>query len=99
MKKQFIVINEYCQKSHIDPTFILSLAQYGLIDLPTIQGELCLHYSQLQAVECYSHLHYDLSINFEGIDAIRHLLQRIESLQQELEQLRRTHPKVQQSYF
>jgi len=28
--------------------------------------------------------HYDLNINIEGIDAITHLLQQIEDLQQEL---------------
>lgn len=90
MKKQFIIIREYCRKSHTDPTFLLNLAQYGLIELSTIQGELCLPHSQLQEIERYSHLYYDLSINFEGIDAIRHLLHRIQTLQQELNQLRQS---------
>ena len=90
MKKQFIIISEYCQKSHTDPTFLMNLANYGIIDILTIQGEQCLHPSQLQEIECYSHLHYDLSINFEGIDAIRHMLQRIQMLQHELDQLRRS---------
>ena len=90
MQKQFIVISEYCQKSHTDPTFLLHLAQYGLIDILTIQGELCFHHSQLREIECFTHLHYDLSINFEGIDAIRHMLHRIQMLQQELDQLRRS---------
>ena len=90
MKKQFILISEYCQKSHTDPTFLMNLAHYGLIDILTIRGDQCLHPSQIKEIECYSNLHYDLSINFEGIDAIRHMLHRIQMLQQELNQLRRS---------
>ncbi|WP_337813549.1 chaperone modulator CbpM, partial [Parabacteroides johnsonii] len=33
-------------------------------------------------------MYYDLSINIEGIDAIHHLLGRVESLQQEVNRLK-----------
>ena len=33
-------------------------------------------------------MYYDLSINIEGIDAIHHLLQRMEEMQNELHELR-----------
>ena len=34
-------------------------------------------------------MYYDLSINFEGIDAIHHLLNRVKSMQQEIGHLRK----------
>ena len=44
--------------------------------------------SQLYDVERYTRMYYDLSINIEGIDAIHHLLGRVESLQQEVNRLK-----------
>ena len=34
--------------------------------------------SQLAELERYTHLYYDLSINIAGIDAIHHMLERID---------------------
>ena len=84
MDTELIIFNEYCQKSHTDPTFIISLEEGGLIEIRTVDGA-----SQLRELERYSHLYYDLSINIEGIDAIHHMLERMERLQQEVSFLRR----------
>jgi hypothetical protein len=45
--------------------------------------------SELPNVERYSRMYYDLSINMEGIDAIRHLLERMEEMKQEMDSLRK----------
>ena len=89
MNNDLIIITEYCEKSHTDPTFLLSLEEGGLIEVQIIDGERYLLSSQLNDLEKYSHLYYDLSINIEGIDAIRHLLDRMDTLQHELYLLRR----------
>lgn len=89
MDTDFIVIKEYCQKSHIEPSFIISLEEGGLIDVQVIEGERYLPVSRLRELERYTHLYYDLSINIEGIDAIRHMLDRMNRLQEEVTQLRR----------
>lgn len=88
METDFIVISEYCEKSHTDPMFLQSLKETGLIEIHNIDGKQYLLASQLRDLEKYSHLYYDLSINVEGIDAIHHMLERIENLQQELRQLK-----------
>lgn len=88
MDTELIIFNEYCQKSHTDPTFIISLEAGGLIEIRTIGEEQYLLVSQLRDLEKYSHLYYDLSINIEGIDAIHHMLERIENLQREMHRLR-----------
>ena len=88
METEFIIINEYCHKSHIEPSFIISLEEGGLIEIETIDGERYLPTSQLRELERYTHLYYDLSINIEGIDAIRHMLERMTKLQNEVSRLR-----------
>lgn len=60
----------------------------GLIEIDTVEGESYLPASQLYDVERYTRMYYDLSINIEGIDAIHHLLGRVESLQQEVNRLK-----------
>ena len=89
MDTELIIFNEYFQKSHTDPNFIISLDEGGLIEIRTVAGERYLLASQLRELERYSHLYYALSINIEGIDAIHHMLERMERLQQEVSFLRR----------
>ena len=84
MQNELIIISEYCDKCHIEPSFIEMLQEGGLIDIRTEDGERCLLFSQLPDVERYSRMYYDLSINIEGIDAIHHLLERMEEMQQEI---------------
>lgn len=89
METDLIIITEYCEKSHTDPDFLISLEEGGLIEIRNIDGQQYLLASQLRELERYSHLYYDLAINIEGIDAIRHLLNRMMQLQREINQLRR----------
>lgn len=87
METDFIIISEYCQKSHVEHSFIFSLEEGGLIEVQNINGEKCFPSSQLRELERYTHLYYDLSINIEGIDAINHLLDRMIRLQSEISRL------------
>lgn len=88
MQTDLIIVSEYCQKCHIDPSFILLLEEGGLIDIDTVGGEKYLLSSQLRELEQYTRMYYDLSINIEGIDAIHHLLNRMDALHQEMNRLR-----------
>ncbi len=88
METDLIIVSEYCRKSHVDPSFIALLETEGLIEIRMIGDTRYLPLSQLSDVERYIRMYYDLSINIEGIDAIRHLLRRMEDLQSELSSLR-----------
>ncbi len=88
MQNEYIIINEYCFHSNVEPDFILMLGEDGLIDIQVMNNMNCFPTSQLAEVERYVHLYYDLSINVAGIDAIRHLLTRIENLQEEVRKLK-----------
>ncbi|HIZ05230.1 MAG TPA: chaperone modulator CbpM [Candidatus Phocaeicola gallistercoris] len=82
MQNDMIIINDYCTHCNIEPEFVLKLGEGGLINVEIIDKISYFPASQLSELERYTHLYYDLSINIEGIDAIRHLLQRIENLQE-----------------
>ena len=89
MQTDLIIIGEYCQKSHVDLDFVEMLGEGGLIDILEEGNEHYLLASQLHDLERYSRMYYDLAINVEGIDAIHHLLERIEDMQREIRFLRR----------
>lgn len=88
MQNELIIVSEYCTKCHIEPSFLNRLQEGGLIDIQTQDGERYLLYSQLPDVERYSRMYYDLAINMEGIDAIHHLLERMEEMHREIHSLR-----------
>lgn len=89
MQTDLIILKEYCNKCEIEPSFVLTLREEGLIEIEEDENEQYLLLSQLKDLERYSRLYYDLSINVEGIDTIRHLLHRMNILQDEISILRK----------
>lgn len=61
----------------------------GLCRNGRLTNGLCMDYiDYYKVLEKYIHLHYDLDINLEGLDAVAHLLNQIQVLQVEVRQLR-----------
>ncbi|WP_424495359.1 chaperone modulator CbpM [Salinimicrobium sp. GXAS 041] len=85
--KQYVTITEFCACHRIEPTFIDSLNEYGLVEIITLDNRQVLLHEQVGEVEKMIRLHYDLEINLEGIDAISNLLQRVSGLQEEVRHL------------
>ena len=83
MENELIIIRDFCLQWKIDQSFIDSLEEYGLIEVTIINDEQYIYSSQLKDLERYTRFYYELSINMEGIDVIRHLLDQIDTLQQE----------------
>ncbi|MFC5409006.1 chaperone modulator CbpM [Larkinella bovis] len=88
LPEDVIRVEEYCLKYMIEETFVFSLEEYGLIELVVVEESKCIPLHQLQAIEKFSNLYYELNINLDGIDAISHLLQKIETMQVEIKQLK-----------
>jgi len=82
--KNLIQIKQFCVYHEIEHTFITELNNYGLVEIIIQEEDEYLHPEQLPAIEKMIRMHYDLKINLEGIDAIYHLLNKIEALQQNL---------------
>lgn len=83
-----ILIEECCKHYRIETSFVRTLNEQGLIELSYTDESYFIHSNQLSLLEKYMHLHYDLDINMEGIEAISHLLEKIERLQLELRTLK-----------
>ena len=86
--ENLIPAQEFCIHHNIEISFIDSLQEYGLLQVHTMEGAGYIDEEQLEELEKMVRLHYDLNINMEGIDAIRHLLQHLHSLQHDLTALR-----------
>jgi hypothetical protein len=87
--EHLIAVNEFCTAHQIEITFIESLAQHGLITIETVNEQRAIHDTELPSLEKMVRLHYDLEINLEGIETIFHLLERIETLQHEMHELKK----------
>lgn len=89
MQTDLIIVREYCQKCHIDPSFIVSLEEGGLIEVQLLEGERYLLTSQLRDLERFVRWYYDLSVNIEGISVIQDLLGRMHDMKYEMNRLKR----------
>ncbi|MDQ2753700.1 MAG: chaperone modulator CbpM [Bacteroidota bacterium] len=89
MQEDEITMQEYAERSHTDIQFINQLTEYGLIEIVIQQQVHYIPSHQLPLLEKYARLHYDLDINMAGIEAISHLLQRVERMQNDMETMRR----------
>ena len=87
-KENFIAAAECCLHYNIEIEFLNYLHEYGLIEITTIEQDQFIAEVQLQQLEKFIRMHYDLNINIEGIEAISHLLTRVEQLQEEIVSLR-----------
>jgi chaperone modulatory protein CbpM len=83
-----IAVDEFCANHEIEISFIRSLQQTGLIEVITIKETVFIDVDQLQKLEKFIRLYYELDINLEGIETISHLLQRIAFMQDEIVALR-----------
>ncbi len=85
---QLISITAFCNHYRIAPEFVDLLEDSGIIALQCQGVQKYIDEDDLTELERYRMLHFDLQINLEGIDAIRHLLSRQSELLGEIERLR-----------
>jgi hypothetical protein len=83
-----IAIDEFCASHNIEISFVSSLQKSGLIEITTIEESAFIEADQLQQLEKFVRLYYELDINIEGIETVNYLLQRINSMQDEIRTLR-----------
>ena len=83
-----IPINEFCINHNIEISFISSLQQTGLIEITNVEETRFIDPIQLQQLEKIIRFYYELDINLEGIETINHLLNKTESLQDEITSLK-----------
>lgn len=82
--QDLIAANDFCNYYKIEYSFINALNENGLITIKTMQEDRYIPASELNRLEQFVRLHTDLDINLEGIEAINHLLHRIEGMQNQI---------------
>ncbi|MGD0711962.1 MAG: chaperone modulator CbpM [Bacteroidales bacterium] len=82
--ENLIAIDVFCASHNIEVSFISSLQQAGMVEITTVKETEFINEAQLQQLEKFISFHYELNINLEGIEAINHLLQRINSMHDEI---------------
>lgn len=87
-KVNWISIEQCCVYYNIETSFVHKLDEHGLIELSRSDETIFISFEQLSDLEKYMHLHYELEINLEGLETIKHLLDRVNSLQKEVQRLK-----------
>ncbi len=88
MSGKRLLYSECLKIYEVEESFIESLLDVGLIQVIDQDDDRFIAYDDLSNLEQFIRWHYEMDINVEGIDALHHMLQRVRSLQSEIEQLR-----------
>ena len=88
-KAELIPAKDFCIHHCVSYTFVAGLYEAGLVEVVTIEEEQYIHPDYISSLEKLVRLHADLDINMEGIEAIAHLLQQVETLQMQLKDMSR----------
>jgi len=86
--ENLIAITDVCTYHEVEYTFINSLNEAGLVELKVVDKRTFIPESELRRLEKMIRMHHELEINIAGIEAITHLLDRVEQMQEELRVLR-----------
>ena len=81
--EHLISVEQFCAHYNIENTFINALTEFGLVEITTVETTSFIHIDHIRNLEKLIHLH-ELDINMEGIEAIFHLLERMDHMQNEL---------------
>ena len=79
-----IPASEFCIHHNIELSFIYSLHDSGLIEIAITEEKVFVPVSQLDQLEKLVRMHYMMDINLEGMEAITHILQRMNDLERKI---------------
>lgn len=89
MKTEYLIpIDDFCTRNDIEVSFVDSLQQTGLIEITTIEETRFLDTEQLQQIDRFIRFYYELGMNLEGMDSIKHLFLRVNALYDKMKTLR-----------
>jgi len=83
-----ISVQQFCVHYNVPQSFIDSLSNFELIELIDLDTHKHIALKDIAHVEKLMRMHYELQVNFEGLDVINNMLAKINSLQNELEVLK-----------
>jgi len=88
-EEHYISIKTFCERHGVRESFVYSMYEYEILQVEYDEDDGKLHVEDLPLLEKMVRLHNELNINPEGIQAVYHLLNQVESLQQEVTSLKK----------
>jgi chaperone modulatory protein CbpM len=88
MADEIIPLEIFCSSYQVERSFVETLESHGLISISYMENERFILKEELVELEKFIRLYYELDINVPGIDALKHMLEKVKDLQQEVEILR-----------
>jgi hypothetical protein len=89
MQNENLIPVDVCKTHYkVELSFLQILNEHGFIHLVSAEERQFIDTEELQTLEKFIRLHYDLDINMEGIEAINFLLERVQNMQDEIAYLR-----------
>lgn len=88
MSQTKITYTECLQIYQVEETFLDQLQSSGLIEIVIEEDDRYIEYDYLQEIEQFVRWHYELEINMEGIEALHHMLQQVQQLQDDVTKLK-----------
>ncbi len=86
--EEMIPLETFCTYYQVERSFIETLESYGLVSISSREEQRFILMEEVVELEKFSRLYYDLDINVPGIDALKHLLEKLKELQQEMDNLK-----------
>lgn len=83
-REKYILVSHFCNHTQIELSFVENLHEYGLLTFEKRENDLFIDEKDITEVEKMFRLHHDLGINFEGLDAIKQLLKRIQKMEKQM---------------
>jgi len=83
-----ISVQQFCLDYDVSQSFIDSLSDFELVELLTIEKTNYIRIEDINRIERLMRMHYELKVNFEGLDIINNLINEMNSLNKEVNELR-----------
>ena len=83
-----ISIQQFCTHYNVSESFIDSLITYELIEFVELETTKHIQIEDINTIERLIRMHYDLNVNFEGLDIINNLINQINALREEVSVLK-----------
>ncbi|SRX73587.1 chaperone modulator CbpM [Aequorivita antarctica] len=83
-REKYILVRHYCKHAQVEDAFVNRLHEYGLIAFEEKENDLFIDEKDISEIERMFRLHNDLGINFEGLDAIKQMLKRLNKIEKEM---------------
>lgn len=87
-REEYILVSHYCEQTSTPIDFIDSLCEYGFIEIQVYENQQYVAPHSIVEIERVNRLYHELGINLEGIDALNHLLDKVNRLERELKIVR-----------